>query len=335
MGLISLDAGPARMLQLPEGFASAQVIRRDGVALWQPVADTATFLASDDGGSRTVIRRLDLAGGRWTTVRSEPATVEFHGMPRDGSFLVGTVQSYATPPDFYRLGADFAVRERLSTIEPRLDGRDLGLVETFHTVVPLHDGRLKSVRTAVLLPPGTKRGDRRPAIVQFYGGSDSSRSIREYGGGYVCTIPAPVFTTRGYAVVLPDAPLGPEGQPGQPVEELRDVILPQVYRAAELGYVGIERLALAGQSYGGYCTAALISATNLFARRLPSPASTTWAVTTAYCARGDNFPRRARGEGATSHGATSLERRAALHRQFAVLPRRPHPHAAPDHPRPR
>ena len=41
-------------------------------------------------------------------VRSEPGTVEFHGMPRDGSFLVGTVQGYARPPDFYRLGVDFS-----------------------------------------------------------------------------------------------------------------------------------------------------------------------------------------------------------------------------------
>ena len=30
------------LLQLPEGFTSGQMIRRDGVALWQSVARTAT-----------------------------------------------------------------------------------------------------------------------------------------------------------------------------------------------------------------------------------------------------------------------------------------------------
>jgi dipeptidyl aminopeptidase/acylaminoacyl peptidase len=129
---------------------------------------------------------------------------------------------------------------------------------------PLHDEKLQTVRTAALLPPGAKKGDHLPAIVECYGGCDSSRSIREYGGGHVCSIPALVFTTRGYAVLLPDVPLGPMGRPGHPIEELRDALLPQVYRAADLGYIALERMAVAGQSYGRYCVAGLISATNLF-----------------------------------------------------------------------
>ncbi len=136
-------------------------------------------------------------------------------------------------------------------IEPRLVGRELGPVETFQTVVPLHDGGLKAVQTAVLLPPGSKRGDRLPAIVSVYGGSDLSRNVRAYGAGYVATVPTPVFTTRGFAVLLTAAPMGPEGRPGQPIEDLRDLILPQVGRAAELGFIDINRVAVAGQSYGG------------------------------------------------------------------------------------
>ncbi len=264
LGLVPLDGGPARRFPLAEGFDAGKLIRRDGVTLWQPAPDTATLLSPDDEGSRTLVRRLDLIGGGWTTVRAEPAAVEFQGMPRDGSYLVGTVQGYHRPPDFYRLDAGFAPTDRLGAIEPRLDGREFGLAETFRTVVPLHDGRSKAVRTGVLLPPGAKRGDRLPAIVAVYGDADLSRQVRDYGGGDVGTIPAPVFTTRGFAVLLVAAPIGPEGGPGQPVEELRDVILPQVYRAAELGYIDGDRVAVAGQSYGGYCAAALVSSTNLF-----------------------------------------------------------------------
>lgn len=264
LGFVPLDGGPARKIPLPEGFDRGQVIRSDGVSLWQPVAGSATFLTDDRDASRTRIRRLDLASGEWKSLPVESGAVGFQGMPRDGSFLVGTLQSMTRPPDLYRFGADFSLRDRLTSIEPRLEGHAIGTAESFETVVPLHDGRLKAVRTAVLLPPAARRGDRLPAIVEVYGGSYASREARGYGGGYVATIPAPIFTSRGFAVLLVDAPLGPVGRPGQPLEELRDAVLPQVYRAAELGYIDIGRVALAGQSYGGYCTAGLISTTNLF-----------------------------------------------------------------------
>ncbi len=37
------------------------------------------------------------------------------------------------------------------------------------------------------------------------------------------------------------------------------MLLPQVYRAAELGYIDINRVSVAGHSYGGYCATALVS----------------------------------------------------------------------------
>ena len=74
-----------------------------------------------------------------------------------------------------------------------------------------------------------------------------------------------VFTSRGYVALLPDCLIGPAGQKGNPVQELRDVLIPQILHAGELGYVDPERVALIGQSYGGYCTAALLSATPIFA----------------------------------------------------------------------
>ena len=91
-------------------------------------------------------------------METELEAVEIQGMPRDASFLIGTIQGYARPPDLYRFDPDLIPRDRLTEIEPRLKGRELGPVESFETVVPLHDGRLKSVRTAVFLPPGAQGG---------------------------------------------------------------------------------------------------------------------------------------------------------------------------------
>jgi dipeptidyl aminopeptidase/acylaminoacyl peptidase len=91
-----------------------------------------------------------------------------------------------------------------------------------------------------------------------------SNLAQEYGGDAPNSIPVQVFATRGYAVLLVDVPLGPQGKGGNPIQEMADAILAQVYRAADRGDVDITRVAVMGQSYGGYSTAAMITQTNLF-----------------------------------------------------------------------
>jgi dipeptidyl aminopeptidase/acylaminoacyl peptidase len=264
LGLIPLDGSAARRFALPKGMRSGQVIRSDAYALWQSIANTATLETFDADTSGSIIRRLDLTTGEWTTVHSDPQRITFASMPRNQSFLVATVDSYRSPADAYRFDTDFASRHPLTCVEPRMAGVEVGRREYFRTVVPLHDGQLKSVRTSVLIPQGAKMGNRLPAIICTYGGANLAGAIASFDTLHVATIPAAIFTTRGYAVLWVDAPLGPEGQPGQPAEELRDVVLPQVYRAGELGYIDINRVAVAGQSYGAYCAASLITSTNLF-----------------------------------------------------------------------
>ena len=183
--------------------------------------------------------------------------------------MVGQYEDMRTPANLYRFDADFASRERISHIDPRLDSVAVGTAETFETTVPLHDGTLTTVKTAVLLPTGAKRGDRLPAIVTMYPGSDVTRRAADFGGGSVFTVPNLVFTSRGYAVVLCDLTLGPNEEAGNPIRDMVDVLLPQVYRAAELGYVDINRLAITGQSYGGYGTGSIITRTNIFRAAVP------------------------------------------------------------------
>jgi len=98
----------------------------------------------------------------------------------------------------------------------------------------------------------------------MYPGADRSREAEVFGGGSAVTVPTLLFTSRGYAVILASLTLGPNREPGNPIQEMVDVLLPQVYRAAELGYVDVNRLAISGQSFGGYGTAAIVSRTNLF-----------------------------------------------------------------------
>lgn len=100
-------------------------------------------------------------------------------------------------------------------------------------------------------------------------GGEVTRAAEEFGGGNVFTVPNLVFTSRGYAVVLCNLTLGPNREAGNPTQEMVDVLLPQVYRAAELGYVDVNRLAITGQSFGGYGAASIVSRTNLFRAAVP------------------------------------------------------------------
>jgi dipeptidyl aminopeptidase/acylaminoacyl peptidase len=91
-----------------------------------------------------------------------------------------------------------------------------------------------------------------------------SRDADRFLAGSPASVPISVFVTRGYAALLTDLVIGPEGTAGDPLDNMVDVLLPQIYHASELGYIDIKRVALIGQSYGGYSTAGILTKTNLF-----------------------------------------------------------------------
>jgi dipeptidyl aminopeptidase/acylaminoacyl peptidase len=69
-----------------------------------------------------------------------------------------------------------------------------------------------------------------------------------------------VLATRDFAVLFPDAPL----DKGAPLRDLARTVLPGVNAAVELGFADPDRLAVMGQSYGSYCTLALLTQTTRF-----------------------------------------------------------------------
>ena len=270
IAVVPLDGGtPTTFAFDDERWTYDQVLKADERTAWQPDGASISVLVTERAtGDKAVLRYDPATDGARVLWKARARLVNLtSGGSHD--FIVGQYEDIRTPSNIFRFDADFSSRERISHIDPRLDDVQVGTTEIFETTVPLHDGTLATVKTAVLLPPGATRGDRLPALVTMYPGSDITRRAADFGGGSVFTVPNLVFTSRGYAVVLCDLTLGPNEQAGNPIRDMVDVLLPQVYRAAELGYVDLNRLAITGQSYGGYGTGSIITRTNIFRAAVP------------------------------------------------------------------
>jgi dipeptidyl aminopeptidase/acylaminoacyl peptidase len=113
---------------------------------------------------------------------------------------------------------------------------------------------------ALLLPADFKEGTRYPLIVWVYGGSFLSNDLDHFGLISRGPFNMQLFATRGYAVLLPDAPL----HAGTPMLDLAKTVLPGVNKVIEMGIADPDRLGVIGHSYGGYSTLALIVQTNRF-----------------------------------------------------------------------
>jgi dipeptidyl aminopeptidase/acylaminoacyl peptidase len=256
--IVPIDGSAAKTIA-----ASGTVVESGRDTLWAPGPDSFAAVVNDEQtGERSVVRYDGGTGAKSVLWKGRGRFRPIGGASGNGVVVV--YESLDAPPDFYRFDGKFAAKQRLTHVEPRLEGVAVGPMEIFASTVPGFDGRVLPVETAVFFPPGRKAGERLPGLVYFYSGSRMADTAQDYGGGAPNSIPVQVFTTRGYAVLLVDVPLGPEGKGGNPIQEMGEAILAQVYLAANRGDVDISRMAIMGQSYGGYSTAAMITQTNLF-----------------------------------------------------------------------
>lgn len=259
LAVVPLDAGEPHVLAI-----SGTPIPDDANSVWQPAADSIVVMRHIDNAAQSEIAEVNVGSGKTTRLWVGRGVFTPVGVIAGSNVLVTRFENLTTPGDYFTYDRNLTMVRRLSRAEPRLDAVKSGPMETFETVIGGYDGKLQSIQSRVFLPYGAKRGDHLPTIAFFYAGYQATLATDGFGGGAPSSIPLLIFTSRGYAVLVCDVPIGPEGKAGNPAQEMANAVVAQVDHAAELGYTDIRRVAILGQSYGGYGTAAVITRTNLF-----------------------------------------------------------------------
>ena len=259
---IQVESGKgSRVAQIPGWSIQSAVWRHGQSTVWSADGGrTAWLVAREEGGAKSGIFAVDLGTGEHRAVVQEPRSYAaiFNLAASDATGEIGFVSTGQQQlAEVWLLDTKTGKTRQASRINQGLDRYALGSARTIDWRTA--DGQ--ALRGALLLPPGYQPGMRLPLVVWVYGGLMGSNAVNRVDlVGMGPTFNMQVLATRGYAVLFPDTPL----REGMAMADLLRTVMPGVDAAIEQGYADPDRLAVMGQSYGAYCTLALITQTTRF-----------------------------------------------------------------------
>lgn len=219
-------------------------------------------LTHDEVGQQDGFYKIDLRSGRgvrllekgqcYSCVSQKPR-VAVSGDGRQVAYLAEDAEHCS---DLWLADSNFGESRRLTRVNPQFDRYRMGKGKLIDWLSD--DG--ERLHGALLLPSDYQEGKRYPLVVWVYGGNRISDHFDHFGLAYPGPFNMQLFATRGYAVLLPDAP----SHVGTPMLDLAKSVLPGVNKAIELGIADPDRLGIMGHSNGGYSTVALIAQTKRF-----------------------------------------------------------------------
>ncbi len=223
--------------------------------------DTLLLRTFDSRTLKVGVARIDVHTGASKLTYEDDESLPAPGRTAFGISAASDVfvyqrESAAHPPDLWVAQPTFVARRRFTHINPQLDAYVFG----DRRLVWWRGDDGDSLRGALLLPAGYHAGKRYPLISWQYGGERWSMFANNFGVIPLYADYMQLLTTRGYAVLVPDAPQ----HIGTPMLDLAKAVLPGVNRAIELGIADPKRLGIMGQSYGCESTLMILVQTTRF-----------------------------------------------------------------------
>ncbi|MFN0206940.1 MAG: prolyl oligopeptidase family serine peptidase [Planctomycetota bacterium] len=261
---VELATGIVTALGFPEHTRIVNIFcARPGIA-FQPEKGKLAAVARDLQSGLSSFVEIDMESGGITKRKTGTFRAASGGSDSKHHNLLIQFENAQSGAEIYQISRDLNTIKKITAAEKRYDGLALANVEVFSTRVIAPDGAPRIVYSSILLPAGRSKDMKLPVIVSVRGGERHSIEAELFGGGNVASIPSAIFTSRGFAVLFVDSLMESPGKPESPIQNLKEMILPQIARAGELGFIDMDRVGVAGDAYGGYSAASLVTTTPFF-----------------------------------------------------------------------
>jgi dipeptidyl aminopeptidase/acylaminoacyl peptidase len=244
------------------------------------------FNSNQDDIDRRHVWRVDVTGGRPVSLTKGTGIEWLPVMTSDGKSLAYFRSGARRPAQaVIEAGGGTARELAAGTVPPEFP--ESALVEPEGVIFNASDGL--RIHAQLFLPPGTKKGERHPAVVFFHGGSYRQMLLGWHYLGYYNNAYAlnQYLASRGYVVLSVNYRAGTgygqafreaPNQGASGASEFNDVLGAGLYLRNRRD-VDEDRIGLWGGSYGGYLTAlGLARASNLFAAGVDIHGVHNWNV---------------------------------------------------------
>jgi dipeptidyl aminopeptidase/acylaminoacyl peptidase len=254
---VGLDGQKAVELGKIPNHEIRQMIPDSRQLLWLPGKDRSTVvLARDQLRYQDAFFKIDLVNGEITRLSDERQCLtcaiqdRFTTVTADGGFAAYFAEDAEHAPDLWLSDSSFRSPRQITHLNPQFERYKLGAARLIDWLSA--DGEL--LRGTLLLPADYHEGTRYPLIVYPYAGRTLSDRLPYFGTAGRGPFNMQLLATRGYALLLPDAPV----HLGTPMVDLANSVLPGINKVIEMGIADQNRLGIMGLSNGGYSTLSLI-----------------------------------------------------------------------------
>jgi dipeptidyl aminopeptidase/acylaminoacyl peptidase len=232
-----------------------------GESQWfAPGSESGEIVFATGEGKNLSLYRLDLNSGAIQPLQKPAGEAALNAFdPRSGSLVFSSSDRSGT----------FVWRASLR------EGAPIDLVKANAFLRDIVDGEPQLIEYTgldgeklkgwILLPYNYQQGHRYPTVTWVYAGSVAKDSPSVLGDiSFFSPLNLQIFSSHGYAVLIPSMPLKPEGDVDDPMLRLMNGVFPAVDKGIDAGIIDPDRLFVMGQSFGGFSTYGLITQTNRF-----------------------------------------------------------------------